>query len=145
MAGDRQSCCFGKKNSLMKRKFEVVLCRDATVSSFVAKVCAEVFSCFHAVTMKRPCSMEIDCLACQDKFFVNNRLAMRENNEHSLDFALHQSRFFRPRLVWAFFPERLFYHCQGLHRNFPERCTKFDAHLLSNYREITSGQLHYSE
>jgi hypothetical protein len=29
----------------------------------------------------------IDCLACQDKFFVGNSLDVKENNEHALDFA----------------------------------------------------------
>jgi hypothetical protein len=40
---------------------------------------------------------EIDCLACQDEFFVNNSLDVKENDEHALDFALHLSRLFRSR------------------------------------------------
>jgi hypothetical protein len=37
----------------------------------------------------------IDCLAYQDKFFVNNPLDVKENYEHGLDFALYLSRLFR--------------------------------------------------
>jgi hypothetical protein len=33
----------------------------------------------------------IDCLACQDKFFVINHLDVKENDEHDLDFAFHLS------------------------------------------------------
>jgi hypothetical protein len=36
----------------------------------------------------------IGCLVCQNKFYVNNSLDVKENNEHALDFALHLSRFF---------------------------------------------------
>jgi hypothetical protein len=31
-------------------------------------------------------------LACQDEFFVNNLLYVKENDEHALGFALHLSR-----------------------------------------------------
>jgi hypothetical protein len=33
-------------------------------------------------------------LAYQDKFFVNNPLDVKENDEHALEFVLHLSRFF---------------------------------------------------
>jgi hypothetical protein len=36
----------------------------------------------------------IDCLACQNEFFVNNLLEVKENDEHALDFALYQSHLF---------------------------------------------------
>jgi hypothetical protein len=36
----------------------------------------------------------IDFLACQDEFFVNNLLDVKENGEHALDFAFHSSRLF---------------------------------------------------
>jgi hypothetical protein len=34
----------------------------------------------------------IDCLAHQDEFFVNNPLDVKENDEHSPDFALRLSQ-----------------------------------------------------
>jgi hypothetical protein len=37
----------------------------------------------------------IDSLACQDEFFVNNLLGVKENDEHALDFALHMSCLFQ--------------------------------------------------
>jgi hypothetical protein len=33
-------------------------------------------------------------LACQNEFFVNNPLDVKENDEHAFDFALHLSRRF---------------------------------------------------
>jgi hypothetical protein len=39
--------------------------------------------------------MRIHCLACQDEFFVNSPLDVKENDEHALDFALHLSYIFR--------------------------------------------------
>jgi hypothetical protein len=44
----------------------------------------------------------IDCLACQDKFFVNNPLDVKENDEHALDFAHHLSCLFWSRWIWTF-------------------------------------------
>jgi hypothetical protein len=38
----------------------------------------------------------IDCLVCQDEFFVNNPIDVKENDEHALHFALHPSCLFRP-------------------------------------------------
>jgi hypothetical protein len=37
----------------------------------------------------------IDCLACQDEFFVNIPLDVKESDEHALDIALHLSCLFR--------------------------------------------------
>jgi hypothetical protein len=34
-------------------------------------------------------------LACQDEFFVNNPLDVKENDEHAVDFALQLSHLFR--------------------------------------------------
>jgi hypothetical protein len=45
------------KNSLVK-KCETVCCHDATVSFFMAKVLGEVFTHFHAVTIKRHSSVQ---------------------------------------------------------------------------------------
>jgi hypothetical protein len=36
----------------------------------------------------------IDCLACQDEFFVKNPSDVKENDEHALDYALHLSHLF---------------------------------------------------
>jgi hypothetical protein len=36
-------------------------------------------------------------LACQDEFFVNIPLDVTENDEHTLDFALHLYRLFQSR------------------------------------------------
>jgi hypothetical protein len=41
---------------------------------------------------------EIDCLACKDKFFVNNSLHVKEHMEYALDFAPQLSRLFRSAL-----------------------------------------------
>jgi hypothetical protein len=46
---------------------------------------------FHAFTIKVTIVCRIDCLACQDKFFMNNLPDIKENVELSLDFALHLS------------------------------------------------------
>jgi hypothetical protein len=70
---------------------------------------------------------------------VTNLLDVKENYEHSFDFALYLSRLFRSRRVWtlpctahAFFPERLSNHCQVVRRTSSEIYTKFDAVLLSD-------------
>jgi hypothetical protein len=47
---------FGKQ--FPAEKCETVRCRDATASSFVAKVWGEVFSHFYAVSIKRQSSVQ---------------------------------------------------------------------------------------
>jgi hypothetical protein len=37
--------------------------------------------------------VELTVLHCQDEFFVNNPLDVKENDEHALGFALHLSPF----------------------------------------------------
>jgi hypothetical protein len=93
-----------------------VRCRDATASSFVAKIPSEVFAHFHAVAVKVTVVCGIDCLACQDEFYMNDPLDVEENFDHDLDFALRLSR--------------LFLSAQN-------RC-----HI---HREIASGQIHDSK
>jgi hypothetical protein len=73
----------------------MVRCCDATAGSSVTKVQDEVFAQFHTVSVKRHMICRIDCLACQDEFFVHNPLDAVENDEHALDFALHLSHLFR--------------------------------------------------
>jgi hypothetical protein len=41
-------------------------------------------------------------LACQDEFFVNSQLDVKENDEHALCFALDLSRLFRSQWIWTF-------------------------------------------
>jgi hypothetical protein len=55
---DDSHVAFGKKILYWKRKFETVCCRDATASSFVAKLCAKVFVHFHAVVVQCLSSMQ---------------------------------------------------------------------------------------
>jgi hypothetical protein len=50
VGGGRQSCYVWSKIPGWKRKFETVLCRNATASSFVAKLRGELFAHFHAVS-----------------------------------------------------------------------------------------------
>jgi hypothetical protein len=85
------------KNSLMRKEM-----RDATASSFVAKVRGEVFGHFHVVAVKHHSSMRNWLFAFQDKLFMNNPFDIKENYEHALDFALHLSRLFLSQWVWAF-------------------------------------------
>jgi hypothetical protein len=88
--------CFLVCIAWWKRKCETVLCLNAIVSSYVAKVRDEVFTHFHAVAIKRHSSMR-NCLLCQDKFVVRNPLHVKEN-DYALDFALHLYRLFRSAL-----------------------------------------------
>jgi hypothetical protein len=76
-------------------------------------------------------------LACQDEFFANHSLEVKENYEHALGFALHPPQLLSvsvsldlPSVAHAFFPERSFNQCQGLYATFSEICTRFDAQLL---------------
>jgi hypothetical protein len=52
VCGGRQSCCFRSKIPWRKRRCKTVRCRDATTSSFDAKVRWEVFAHFHAVIVE---------------------------------------------------------------------------------------------
>jgi hypothetical protein len=80
----------------------------------------------------------IDCLGCQDKFFVKNPLDAKVNDEHALGFALHLSRFSVSVSLnfsctaYVFFPERLSNHCKGLRLNFFEICTECNAAHFSD-------------
>jgi hypothetical protein len=54
----------------------MVRCRDATAINFANEFWGEVFARFHAVTIKRQVVCTIDCLACQDEFFVITKKIM---------------------------------------------------------------------
>jgi hypothetical protein len=64
-------------------------------------------------------------LACQDEFFVNSLLHVKEDDENALDFAIHLSCLFPYEfedaiqtpmysLWFGFFPEPMSNHCQDL-------------------------------
>jgi hypothetical protein len=61
---------------------------DETSSSCVTKVRDEVPAHVHAFDIKVTEVCGIDCLACQDEFFVNNSFGVKENNEHALETLL---------------------------------------------------------
>jgi hypothetical protein len=65
----------------------------------------------------------IDCLACQDEFFMNSPLDFKENDEHVLAFFCLSDLY----TAHAFIPECLSNHFQCLCRAFSEISTKFDA------------------
>jgi hypothetical protein len=69
-------------------------CRDATITSLVAEFRGEDFANFHAFALYAIVVCRIDCLACQDEFFVKNLLDVKDNYDHTLEFALQLSRFF---------------------------------------------------
>jgi hypothetical protein len=123
-----------------------VRCRDATASSFVAKVRGEVFAHFHIVAVEVIVICRIYCLACQDEFFVNNPLDVKERDENAFDFALHLPCLFSvsvssdfPFAAHAFFPERLSNYCRLSVAIFP-RCSQNLMHTCCRiHREIASG------
>jgi hypothetical protein len=57
----------------------------------------EVLAHVYAVAVNVTIAYGIDCLACQDVFFVNNRFDIKENDKLALDFAFRLSRLFRSR------------------------------------------------
>jgi hypothetical protein len=57
VVGGQQLCYFWSRIPWWKRKCKMSCYRDATASSFVAKVRCEVFANFHAVAVKRHSSM----------------------------------------------------------------------------------------
>jgi hypothetical protein len=85
------------KNSLMKEKCEMRDSRDETANSLSQTFAVKSLHIF----MQSPKIVTIvcrnDCLACQDEFFVNSPLDIKENYEHALDFAHHLSHLSRSR------------------------------------------------
>jgi hypothetical protein len=57
------------------------------------------FSCSRC---KHHNSMRHYCLASHNELFVNNPFNVKENDEHTLDFAFHLSCLFQSRWVWTF-------------------------------------------
>jgi hypothetical protein len=67
-------------------KHEAVRCRDARASSCCCQTSGLSLAHFRAVAVNHHSTVcRIDCLACQDEFFVNNFLDVKENDEHALD------------------------------------------------------------
>jgi hypothetical protein len=110
--------------------------RDATASSFAAKVRGEVFTRFHAVAVKRHGSMRNwvfglpGRILCEQSSWCQRKLRKCSwlctspfPVSVNLDF---------PCTARAFFPERLTNHCQGVRHTLFEIYTKCDAQLLSD-------------
>jgi hypothetical protein len=79
----------------LKRMYETVRCHIARASSFVVKVREEVSTHFTQSPSNVTVVCRVDCLACQDEFFVNNTLDAKEHYERCLDCALHLSCLFQ--------------------------------------------------
>jgi hypothetical protein len=137
--GDDSHVVFCKKIPWWKRTCQTVRCRDATASSFVAKVRGEVFAHFQAVAVKRlsimqnwlfglpgeilckqPAWSQRSCWAC---YWLCSSPFSPISLSVSSDFLC---------TAHAFFPEHLYNHLQGLRHTFSEICTKFNAHSLSH-------------
>jgi hypothetical protein len=101
---ERTLMLFCLKIPWLKTKRETFHHHDATVRSFVAKVCAH----FHAVTVNVTVVCEIDCSACQDMFFVNSPLDVKEIMSMILSLLLTGVTFFTLNEFWPFPWERLF-------------------------------------
>jgi hypothetical protein len=99
-------------------------------------------------------------LACQEEFFVNNPLDVKEDDEHAPDVALHLSRLLRSRQICTF-PLGGFLLCLRIitinlvlitgdnpGQEGSDICTELEAHLLFLCRihcKIISGQIHDSK
>jgi hypothetical protein len=101
-------------------------------------------SYFHAGTVV----CRIDCLACQDELFVASPLDVKENDERTLDFALHISCLFSASLNLKFpctthtsFPENLFIIARVSITLFLRFAPNLKLFLCQIHHEITSGQI----
>jgi hypothetical protein len=92
--GDGSHVVSGQKFPGERNQCEAVHYNDATASFSLARVRGEVLAHFHVVAVTHH-SIRQNCLICQDEFFVNNPLYVKENDEHALDFALHLYTIFR--------------------------------------------------
>jgi hypothetical protein len=94
-------------------------------------------------------------LACQDEFFVNNPLDVKENYKHALDFALHLFAFLvcpKPSMPFqhqcmahASFPEHLLIIARASITPFPRNAQNLMHTHCWFYREIASGQIQDSK
>jgi hypothetical protein len=88
----------------------------------------------------------IDCLACQDKFFVNNPLDVKENYEHAPDFTFRLSR---SRWIWISHvcvmlssPNACLINARVSVAYFSRFAQNLMLFLCWILWEITSGQIH---
>jgi hypothetical protein len=110
---------------------------------FVTKVRGEVFAHFHAVARKGHSSfrnwlfgLQGPALCEQYPWFKRKWLACSwlcslPVSPFSVSVTF-DAPFKYPCTAYAFFPERLSNHCQGLRRNLSKICTKFDADSQSD-------------
>jgi hypothetical protein len=80
----------------------MVHCDDATAGSFVIKAWVKSSNIFTQLPQNATIVCGIDCLACQDEFFENNLLDVKENYEHAVVLALHISHFFGLSEFWTY-------------------------------------------
>jgi hypothetical protein len=84
-------------------------------------------------------------LACQEEFFVNNLLDVKERDEHILDFALHLSCIFFFGLSEPSMPLSIHVgHTTAWVSDalFPRFAQNLLVLLCCIHREIASGQIH---
>jgi hypothetical protein len=86
------------KNSLVKKKCETALSWWNSQLFWYQSLGRSR----HTFSVKVTVVCGIDCLACQDEFFVSNPLDVKENDEHALDFDPHLSYLFQSRWVLTF-------------------------------------------
>jgi hypothetical protein len=89
------SCCFWSSGEEGSVKLWVVVMQQPVLLS--PKFEMKPSHIFTQLPQKVTIICRTDCLACQDEFFVNNPLDVKENDEH----ALHLSRLFRSRWIWT--------------------------------------------
>jgi hypothetical protein len=145
---------FMVKNSLVKNKVRdgALSWCNATASSFGVKVRDEVFTHFQAVAVKRTEVCEIGCLACQDGFFVNNPLDVKENMSMLLTFLFTSLTFSRSRCVLIFRVRLMLSSpnaCLIVARISIALFLRFAQNLMlflcRIHREIASSQIHNSK
>jgi hypothetical protein len=113
-------------------------CRDATAISFIAKARGEVFARFHVVAVKLTVVCRLDCLACQDEFFMNSLLNVKENNEHALDFVLDLSC-----LLWSALNRACHSNtCVWFMLFSSDACLIIARVSLSHFSEISQNLMH---
>jgi hypothetical protein len=124
----------------------MVRCRDAMANSSVTKFRGEVFTHYYAA-ITVVCG--IDCLACQDEFFMGNPIDIKENDEHDLDFlfaclaffGLCEFRHFRWELI-LFPPNACLIIVRVSIALFPRFAQNLMLFLCRIHNENTSGQIH---
>jgi hypothetical protein len=131
---------------------ETVRCRDATASSFVAKVRGEVFAHFHAVVVKRHCSVRNWLFSLPGRVLYEQPTLYRRTWWTMLwAFFLCISRPFRSWWVWTFRVQLILSSlkaCLIIARASVALLCRFTESLMPFlcriHLEIASGQIHDS-